>query len=120
MSVSCRLERELRKRAAITMATPSHCRGLRRSPKRMMEKMTTNIGREALMVLTVVSGRCFIAISPDTQEAETSTALIRMQRWSCREIADRNGERKRVVRPVEPTRIQYTPFRLSACFLKTS
>ena len=86
----------------------------------MMEKMTTNIGREALMVLTVVSGRCFMAIRPETQEIETSTAFSRTMRCSCREIAVRNGARKRVVRLQEPTRIQYTPFCLRACFLKTS
>ena len=72
----------------------------------MMEKMTTNIGREALIVLTVVSGRTCIAIRPETQEVETSTALRIRLRCACSVPAERKGQRKREVRAVEPTRIQ--------------
>ena len=75
LSVSWPAERELRNRAVMTTATPSHCTRLSRSPNRRMEKITTNIGREAFIVLTVVSGRHSIALSPEIQDTETSTAL---------------------------------------------
>ncbi len=40
-----------------------------------MEKITTNIGRDALIVLAVVSGRSLSATSPETQEDVTRKAL---------------------------------------------
>ena len=57
------------------MTTPAHCIQLRVSPKRMMENSTTNMGREPLSRLTVVSGRSFSPTIPEIQDAVTSTAL---------------------------------------------
>ena len=70
--------------------------------------MSTNIGREALMVLTVVSGRHSIALSPDTQESETRTAFSIRLRWSGSDPVrrKRKGDRYSAVSPVAVTRIQ--------------
>ena len=106
LSVSCRLERALRNRAVMTTATPSHCTRLSRSPNRRMEKMTTNIGREAFIVLTVVSGRHSIALSPEIQDTETSTALKIREKWSERGPLVRKGQRNTVVSAVALSRIQ--------------
>ena len=64
------------------------------------------MGREALIVLTVVSGRCLSAYSPDTQDVDTSTALSTRLRWSDRDPCERHGDRNTAVRAVALTRIQ--------------
>ena len=68
--------------------------------------MTTNIGREAFIVLTVVSGRHSIALSPEIQDTETSTALKIREKWSERGPLVRKGQRNTVVSAVALSRIQ--------------
>ena len=66
--------------AAMTATTPSQCQRLSLSPKRIIEKSTTNIGLEALKVLTVVIGRSLSASIPESQVMHTITAFTAMRR----------------------------------------
>ena len=68
--------------------------------------MTTNIGLEAFIVLAVVRGRSFIAMSPEIQEVDTRIAFTTSLRWSWSEPALRKGQRKRAVSAVEHRSIQ--------------
>ena len=85
-----------------------------------MEKMTTNIGRDAFSVLAVVSGSSLIASSPEIHDEDTSRALITSLRWSPADPPLRKGQRNSVVRAVENRSIHNTPLRFSACFFAMS
>ena len=102
------------------MMLPAHWKALSLSPKSSSEKSSTNTGREAFTILTVVSGSSCIAISPETQDEVTISALSTSFRWSCADPQLSAPARISEEKSVEKKSTCSTSFLLSECFLATS